>query len=668
MRICLILLFFIVHNLSAQNVMTPEILWSLGRVQGEALSKDGKNLYYTISYYDVQKNKGNTQLYVLDIASGNSDKISDAESYAGNACFDSGGNLIYSKDGQIFHQLLQKSLGAKELEYSNLLPSPNGQWLAFSRLVKVNTPKQDLYPDLQKSSALIYDDLMFRHWNVWEDGYANHLFIGRISPDGVQMEKDILFKEPYDAPTMPDGGVEDFCWSNDSKFLAYVSVKKMGKEYAISTNSDIYLYDNLTGKTKNITEGLFGYDKNPSFSPDGRYLAWTSMARDGYESDKNDVYILDLKTNVKRKLTANWDETINQFIWSKDSKFIYASVPYRGTVQLFSISIPMQADQAVQFKQITHTEHDYSNLIGIHNQTIYCHRTDMNHAAELFAIDILSGNARQLTQVNTAIYEKLNLPTVLKKWIKTSDGKQMLSWVIYPPDFDSTKKYPSLLYCQGGPQSALSQFYSFRWNFQLMASKGYIVVAPNRRGMPGWGSAWNEQISGDWGGQCMKDYLAAIDQVSEATYIDKNRRAAVGASFGGYSVFMLAGIHKNRFKTFISHCGTYNLESWYSSTEELWFANYDLKGPYWAKKKSKSYDKHSPHKFINNWNAPILIIQGGKDYRIPDTQAFEAFTAARMHDIKARLLYIPDEGHHILKVQNGLLWQHEFYRWLKETL
>jgi len=668
MRICLILLFFIVHNLSAQNVMTPEILWSLGRVQGEALSKDGKNLYYTISYYDVQKNKGNTQLYVLDIASGNSDKISDAESYAGNACFDSGGNLIYSKDGQIFHQLLQKSLGAKELEYSNLLPSPNGQWLAFSRLVKVNTPKQDLYPDLQKSSALIYDDLMFRHWNVWEDGYANHLFIGRISPDGVQMEKDILFKEPYDAPTMPDGGVEDFCWSNDSKFLAYVSVKKMGKEYAISTNSDIYLYDNLTGKTNNITEGLLGYDKNPSFSPDGRYLAWTSMARDGYESDKNDVYILDLKTNVKRKLTANWDETINQFIWSKDSKFIYASVPYRGTVQLFSISIPMQADQAVQFKQITHTEHDYSNLIGIHNQTIYCHRTDMNHAAELFAIDILSGNARQLTQVNTAIYEKLNLPTVLKKWIKTSDGKQMLSWVIYPPDFDSTKKYPSLLYCQGGPQSPLSQFYSFRWNFQLMASKGYIVVAPNRRGMPGWGSAWNEQISGDWGGQCMKDYLAAIDQVSEATYIDKNRRAAVGASFGGYSVFMLAGIHKNRFKTFISHCGTYNLESWYSSTEELWFANYDLKGPYWAKKKSKSYDKHSPHKFINNWNAPILIIQGGKDYRIPDTQAFEAFTAARMHDIKARLLYIPDEGHHILKVQNGLLWQHEFYRWLKETL
>lgn len=668
MRICLILLFFIVHNLSAQNVMTPEILWSLGRVQGEALSKDGKNLYYTISYFDVQKNKGNTQLYVLDIASGNSDKISDAESYAGNACFDSGGNLIYSKDGQIFHQLLQKSLGAKELEYSNLLPSPNGQWLAFSRLVKVNTPKQDLYPDLQKSSALIYDDLMFRHWNVWEDGYANHLFIGRISPDGVQMEKDILFKEPYDAPTMPDGGVEDFCWSIDSKFLAYVSVKKMGKEYAISTNSDIYLYDNLTGKTNNITEGLLGYDKNPSFSPDGRYLAWTSMARDGYESDKNDVYILDLKTNVKRKLTANWDETINQFIWSKDSKFIYASVPYRGTVQLFSISIPMQADQAVQFKQITHTEHDYSNLIGIHNQTIYCHRTDMNHAAELFAIDILSGNARQLTQANTAIYEKLNLPTVLKKWIKTSDGKQMLSWVIYPPDFDSTKKYPSLLYCQGGPQSALSQFYSFRWNFQLMASKGYIVVAPNRRGMPGWGSAWNEQISGDWGGQCMKDYLAAIDQVSEATYIDKNRRAAVGASFGGYSVFMLAGIHKNRFKTFISHCGTYNLESWYSSTEELWFANYDLKGPYWAKKKSKSYDKHSPHKFINNWNAPILIIQGGKDYRIPDTQAFEAFTAARMHDIKARLLYIPDEGHHILKVQNGLLWQHEFYRWLKETL
>lgn len=668
MRIFLFIFSLLSANLVAQNLLTPEILWSLGRVNGEALSKDGKKLYYTVTNYDVQKNKGNTQLYSLEISSGIIEKISEADSYAGNACFDSGGNLIYSKDGQIYHQLLQKSLSSKDLEYSNLLPSPNGQWLAFSRLVKVNTPKPDLYPDLQKSSALIYDDLMFRHWNVWEDGYSNHVFIGRISPDGVQTEKDILFKEPYDAPTMPDGGVEDYSWSVDSKFLAYVSVKKMGKDYAVSTNSDIYLYDNTTGKTINVSEGMMGYDKNPVFSPDGRYLAWTSMARDGYEADKNDIIILDLKSKIKQKLTNNWDETVNQFLWSKDSKFIYASLPYRGTVQLFSISIPENPQQPVQFKKITNTEHDYSNLIGIHNQTLYCHRTDMNHAAELFAIDILTGNATQLTHINTAIYEKLKMPIVQKKWIKTTDGKQMLTWLILPPDFDSTKKYPTLLYCQGGPQSALSQFYSFRWNFQLMASNGYIIVAPNRRGMPGWGSAWNEQISGEWGGQCMKDYLAAIDQVSESPYVDKNRRGAVGASFGGYSVFMLAGIHKNRFKTFISHCGTYNLESWYSSTEELWFANYDLKGPYWAKKKSKSYDKYSPHKLVNNWNAPILIIQGGKDYRIPDTQAFEAFTAARMHDLKARLLYIPDEGHHILKVQNGLVWQHEFYRWLKETL
>ena len=337
---------------------------------------------------------------------------------------------------------------------------------------------------------------------------------------------------------------------------------------------------------------------------------------------------------------------------------------------MFEIQIPsdIQKSKETKFRQITNTNYDYNSIIGQSGNKLICTRTDMNHAIEIFAVDITTGDATKLTQVNDEIYQEIKMSRIDKQWIKTTDGKQMLSWVIYPPDFDSTKKYPTLLYCQGGPQSALSQFYSFRWNFQLMAANGYIIVAPNRRGMPGWGTAWNEQISGDWGGQCMKDYLSAIDQVSLKPFVDKNRLGAIGASFGGYSVYMLAGMHENRFKTFIAHCGTYNLESWYAQTEELWFANFDLKGSYWQKKLPKAYSKFSPHKWINKWNSPILIIQGGRDYRIPDTQAFEAFTAARLHDINARLLYIPDEGHHILKIQNGLLWQHEFYRWLKETL
>lgn len=665
-----LLLFLIPLIFNAQKVMSPELLWSLGRVNGEAVSRDGERVYYTVTRYDLEKNKGNTQLYVSNIKSGESIRISEDGVNAYNACFDGGGNLIYSKDGVVFHSLLRKSLGQDNEEYSNLLPSPNGQWMAFSRSVKFNTPKADLYPELTKSTALIYDDLMFRHWNTWEDGYANHVFIGRMSPAGIDQEKDLLSKEPFDSPTMPDGGVEDMCWSTDSKWLAYVSVKKMGKEYALSTNSDIYLYELSTGKTINVTDGLKGYDKNPVFSPDGKYLAWTSMARDGYESDKNDVYIMDLQTHVRNKITSDWDETVNQLYWSKDSKSIFCNVPYRGLIQLFEIIIPgdIQKAKETKFRQITNTNYDYYNIVGQSGNQLICGRTDMNHASELYAVDIATGNATQLTQVNTETYNGVKMSRIDKQWVKTTDGKQMLTWVIYPPDFDSTKKYPTLLYCQGGPQSALSQFYSFRWNFQLMAANGYIIVAPNRRGMPGWGSAWNEQISGDWGGQCMKDYLSAIDQVSTKSYVDKSRLGAVGASFGGYSVFMLAGIHENRFKTFISHCGTYNLESWYAETEELWFANFDLKGPYWQKKMPKSYTQFSPHKWINKWNAPILIIQGGKDYRIPDTQAFEAFTAARLHNIKARLLYIQDEGHHILKIQNGLLWQHEFFRWLRETL
>lgn len=668
-NICFILLWISGFAFS-QSLMTEELLWSLGRVHGEAVSRDGKYLYYTVTKYDKESNKSQTQLYMTPIQGGTSHLVSDARNYAGNVCFDGGGNLMYSKDGQVFHDLIQKNLGIPNLEYSNLAPAPNGKWIAFSRSVKIDKIRQDYYPDLDKSSAMIYDDLMFRHWKDWENGSYNHLFIGKLTPDGIDQEVDIMPGEPFHTPTTPSGGLEDFAWSTDSKWLAYVCVKKKGKDYAVSTNSEIYLYHPESNQTTNITEGMMGYDTEPSFSPDGRYLAWLSMERDGYEADKKNLIVMELSSRKKHTLTLNWDETINHFKWSPDSKSIFTNVPYRGNIQIFEIKWDLDLSQnpAIRYRQVTHTEHDFNDIVGFAGNELICSRVDVNQAAEIYAVELQSGSSRAITQVNADIYKLVQKSPVEKHWIKTTDGKDMMAWVIFPPGFDSTKKYPTLLYCQGGPQSALTQYYSFRWNFQLMAAKGYIVIAPNRRGMPGWGTKWNEQISGDWGGQCMKDYLSAIDYISAKPYVDVARRAAVGASFGGYSVFMLAGMHEKRFKTFISHCGTYNLESWYGSTEELWFANWDLKGPYWEKKNELSYTKHSPHKLIHKWDSPILIIQGGKDYRIPDTQAFEAFTAARLKNLKSRLLYIPDEGHHVLKIQNGLLWQKEFFRWLQETL
>lgn len=667
---CCLLFIFLAFNGFSQSLMTEELLWSLGRVNGEAVSKDGKYLFYSVSRHDKEANKSQTQLYMVDIQGGNSQLVSDAKNYAGNACFDGGGNLIYSKDGQVFHDLVQRNLGIPNLEYSNIMPSPNGKMIAFSRSVKIDKTKSDYYPDLDKSSAMIFDDLMFRHWKDWEDGSYNHLFIGKLTPDGIEQESDIMPGEPFNTPTSPSGGLDDFSWSTDSKWLAYVCVKKKGKDFAVSTNSDIYLYNPESNETVNISEGMPGYDKEPRFSPDGRFIAWLSMGRDGYEADKNNLVVMELSSRKKYTLTKTWDETINHYQWSPDSKSIYCNVPHRGSIQLFEIvwDLDLSQNPSFRFRQITKTEQDYNGIIAVVKNELICSRADMNHAAELFAVDIQTGQTRALTQVNSDVYKLLQLSPVEKHWIKTTDGKDMLAWVIFPPGFDSTKKYPTLLYCQGGPQSALSQYYSFRWNFQLMAAKGYIVVAPNRRGMPGWGSQWNEQISGDWGGQCIKDYLSAIDQISTKRYVDQNRRAAVGASFGGYSVFMLAGMHEKRFKSFISHCGTYNLESWYASTEELFFANWDLKGPYWDKKNELIYAKQSPHKLINKWDTPIMIIQGGRDYRIPDTQAFEAFTSARLKNLKSRMLYIPDEGHHVLKIQNGLLWQKEFFRWLNETL
>ena len=474
--------------------------------------------------------------------------------------------------------------------------------------------------------------------------------------------------EPFDAPQKPFGGDEDFIWTPDSKSIIYVSKKKFGTDYAISTNTNLYEYNLETKLTKNLTEKNLGYDTNPTFSPNGD-LTWLQMKRDGYEADKNDI-IVRFK-GIDYNLTASFDGTVDNFLWSEDSKKVYFVAPIDGTKQLFEVNFPGLTKIAITVTQLTNGDFDINDLVGFADTKIIVTRTDMNHASELFSYDLISKIGVQLSKVNDMAYSKLSLSTIEKRYVTTTDGKKMLVWVALPPNFDKTKKYPTLLFCQGGPQAPLTQSYSFRWNFSLMSAQGYIVVAPNRRGMYGHGQAWNEQISKDWGGQVMQDYLAAIDDVSKESYVDAARLGCVGASYGGYSVFYLAGIHNNRFKTFISHDGVFNTQSMYGTTEEVFFNNWDFGGPYWDKSNAaaqKTYTVFNPINLVEKWNTPILIIQGGTDFRVPIGQSQEAFQAAQLRGIKSRFLYFPDENHWVLKPQNAIVWQSEFYKWLKETL
>ncbi|MCD6544728.1 MAG: S9 family peptidase [Flavobacteriaceae bacterium] len=622
-------LFVILFGLSsiiyAQKVMTPEQLITLNRVSAVGLTNDMQNIIYNVSKVDLKENNRSKKTFILPISGGESKWIKNYK------------NLI-----------------------SNRLISPDGKFELFSKDVKINSVTgQDYYKDVPQSNMKIYNSLNYRHWDTWEDGLFGHVFIK--SKDG---EIDLMQGEPYDCPQKPFGGSEDYMWSPDGKKVLYIAKKYEGAEYAKTTNSDIYEYDLATKKTKNLTEYNKGYDVSPSFSSKGE-LAWLQMKRDGYEADKNDIIV---RRNGKDiNLTKNWDGTVNSFIWSNKGDKIYFNAPVFGTVHLFEIEISASAMP----KQITKGQFDVNGIVGQSKNKMVVSRRDMNHAPELYTVDLKNGKMNQITHANDAIYESLNLGKIEKRITKTTDGKDLLSWVVYPPNFDPNKKYPTLLYCQGGPQGALSQFYSYRWNFQLMAAHGYIIIAPNRRGMPGYGVEWNEQISKDYGGQNMKDYLSAIDDISKESYVDKDRVGCIGASYGGYSVFYLAAFHNNRFKTFISHDGIFNEKSMYGTTEELFFVDWDLGGPYWEKNNKaaqKSYTLFNPVEHVEKWNTPIMIIQGGKDYRVPIGQGLEAFQAAQLQGIKSRLLYFPEENHWVLDYQNSLVWHREFYRWLKETL
>ncbi|HEV8283270.1 MAG TPA: S9 family peptidase [Chitinophagaceae bacterium] len=617
----------------AQNTMTPALLWKLGRVTGLGISKDGRYVVYSVSTPDWETNKSKKKSYLLPINGGTAIEVNNPDSLLNN---------------------------------KNL--SSDGKYLLSNKEVKVKKISgSDYYPELSKSNAYIFDNLNNRHWDEWEDGKFNHVFVTPVGKP--EEEKDIMPDEPYDSPQKPFGGDEDYVWNPDGKHVVYVTKKKYGKDYAVSTNTDLYEYDVTTGTTKNLTEGRMGYDVNPSFSKSGT-LAWLSMKRDSYEADKQDIVASTGLGTVN--LTKHRDDIhVTGFRWSDDGRKIFFWAPINGTLQLFEVDYTGATMKLPDIRQITNGDFDIGGIVGQSGNVLIVSRADMNHAAELYAVDIGNGNMKQLTYVNDSIYRSIGMCKTERRLINTADGKKMLTWVIYPPNFDPNKKYPTLLYCQGGPQASLTQFYSFRWNFQLMASQGYIVVAPNRRGMPGHGTKWNEQVSKDWGGQVMKDYLSAIDAVSKEKYVDKDRLGCVGASYGGYSVFMLAGIHNNRFKTFFAHDGVFDLKSWYGTTEEMWFANWDMGGPYWDKNNAqaqKTYSQFSPSNFVDKWNTPIMIVQGGKDYRVPIEQGMQAFQAAQLRGIKSKLLYLPEENHWVLTAQNALVWQHEFFKWLDETL
>jgi dipeptidyl aminopeptidase/acylaminoacyl peptidase len=654
---------------TAQERMTPELLWELGRVSGQTLSPDGKTVIYGVTKYDVAANKGNMNLFAVPVKGGEPMQLTSMEGSEYDAQFTPDGTKIGFMHGGQLWEMNPDGTDAKQVTnveggFSSFKYAPAGDRIAIIKTVKLkDVSGADRYEDLPQSEALIYDDLMYRHWDSWNTGEFQHVFVGTYSNGEVSNLEDIMKDEPYDCPQKPFGGSEDMAWHPSGTALVYAAKKKEGVEYATSTNTDLYLYNVGSKTTKNITTGMVGYDMHPTWSPDGTYLAWNSMKRDGYESDKNDIILWEFNGSEKTNLTKDWDETVSSFAFNAKGDGIYFQAAVNATYQLFELSL-----EGGEPRQITKGDHNIGGILGETKKELIAGKMDMNHASELFAFSKKKGESRVITHENDAIYANLKLSPIQKRWIKTTDGKDMLTWVILPPDFDSTRTYPALLYCQGGPQSAVSQFYSFRWNFQLMAANDYIIIAPNRRGLPSFGTEWNEAISQDWGGQPMKDYLAAFDAVAKEPYVDENNAGAVGASYGGYSVYMLAGIHENRFKSFVSHCGLFNLESWYGSTEELFFANFDIGGPYWESPAPESYAKFSPHRYAQNWNTPILVIHGGNDFRVPDTQGMEAYQVARLKGLKSRFLYFPNEGHWVLKPQNGLVWHREYFKWLDETL
>ncbi len=650
--------------------MTPETLWAFGRIGTVRISPDGTTVLFGVTHYDVIENKGVRDIFTLPAAGGEPVNITNSEVSESSAVWRPDGLRIgflkaVDGDNQLFEmdpdggnvrQVTELDGGITGFDYA-----PDMGHIYYTRRVQVQPTAKDKHPDMPKAAAIIADDLMYRHWDRWHDGKFNHIFVAGYDDGQAGEGRNIMDGEPWSSPLPPFGGSSQIAWSADGQYLAYTAKKKAGKEWTTSTNSNIYLFSLETGETENLTPFNEGYDRNPVFSPDGRYMAWESMATPGFESDKNRIMVMELATRKYRDFSAGFDQSSSGFAWSADSRTLYFVSGIHATYQLYALDI-----ETGRIDRLTEGPHNYQS-VAVAGDHLVAQRMSMSMPTEIFRVNKQTGGETQISFVNREILDRTAMGKVEKRWVTTTDDKEMLVWVIYPPHFDPDKNYPALLYCGGGPQSAVSQFFSYRWNFQIMAANDYIIVAPNRRGLPTFGQEWNDQISQDYGGQNMKDYLSAIDAVKAEPFVDEERLGAVGASYGGYSVFWLAGHHNKRFSAFISHCGLFNLESWYGTTEEMFFANHDIGGGYWEDPRPHSYD-FSPHLYVHRWDTPILVIHGAKDYRVPYAEGLQAFNAAQLQGIPSRLLFFPEENHWVLQPQNGILWQREFFRWLDEWL
>ena len=660
------------------DYLTPEALWAMGRIGGADIHPTTGHIIYSVTYYSVKENRSNSELFVLPAGATEPIQLTFDNKYQGTAHWMSETEISYisteSGSAQVWKMALTidgnnaKAGKAVQLtDYEGGIDdyafSPDFKKLLFVSQVKTVEQTADVYPDLDKASGHFHNDLMYKHWDEWTET-APHPFVAEFDGKQISHIKDLLEGEKYESPMKPFGGIEQLAWSPDGKYIAYTCRKKTGLDYAVSTNSDIYLYDLENAQTRNLTEGMMGYDINPAFSPDGSMIAWQSMERDGYESDQNRLMVMTLANGEKSFVSQAFESSVDQFIWLNNSELAFAGV-WHALAHIYTVNLQGE------IKERTQGQYDFS-ICGLSaDNQLLCKRHSMREPDDLYMLNLNSDELTQLTRVNNDILSNLTMGEVVPRWQTTTDGKQMLTWIIYPPHFDPNKKYPTLLYCEGGPQSPVSQFWSYRWNFMMMAANNYIIVAPNRRGLPGFGNEWNEAISGDYGGQCMRDYLTAIDEfVAAEPYVDKEHLGCVGASFGGFSVYWLAGHHDKRFKAFIAHDGIFNMEMQYLETEEKWFANWDMGGAYWDKNNpiAQRTFENSPHRFVDKWDTPILCIHGEKDYRILANQAMAAFDAAKMRGIEAELLIFPDENHWVLKPQNGILWQRRFYNWLDRWL